>query len=58
MKYFKIHPNTLSVGYPGGVITDKVKEYPQDLWDEEIADELVKLQFLIEVKKTEVKNKK
>ncbi|MDJ0504325.1 MAG: hypothetical protein PX635_03650 [Nostocales cyanobacterium LE14-WE12] len=57
MKYFKIHPNTLSVGYPNGVLTDKTKEYPEDLWEEGIADQLVKTGFLVEVKKTEVKKK-
>jgi len=57
MRYFKIHPNTLSVGYPNGVLTDKTKEYPEDLWEDGIADQLVKTGFLVEVKKTEAKKK-
>ncbi len=58
MRFFKIHPKTLSVGYPNGVLTDKTKEFPEDLWEEGVADQLVKTGFLVEVKKVEPNKKK
>lgn len=59
MKMFKIHPATLCVACPNGVLTDKDATYPEDTWEQDRAKELVKMGYLVEVKvETEIKKPK
>lgn len=51
MRKFKIHPNTLCVATPNGVLKDKEAEYKEEIWGEEEANRLVKEKYLVEVKK-------
>lgn len=55
MRKFKIHPKTLSVACPNGVLKDKEAEYDESIWGEEEANRLVKEKYLVEVKVEKVK---
>ncbi len=47
---FKIHPDVACCAYKSGVLHDKNREYPENMWTEGEAMERVKKGFLIEVK--------
>jgi hypothetical protein len=55
MRHFKLKPEVISVHAGHELITDCTKEYPENKWPEEVADELVERGFLVEVKKEKKK---